>query len=89
MLRVQATGKRTYQSEVLVRDKEAREVSVTLDPESAGPSTMTWVLLTGGAVLVVGAAVGGYFLFKPKDEPAPPPVLGTMQPGSVPLASWR
>jgi hypothetical protein len=89
MLRVQATGKRTYQSEVLVRDKEAREVSVTLDPESAGPSTMTWVLLTGGAVLVAGAAVGSYFLFKPKDEAAPPPVLGTMQPGSVPLAIWR
>jgi hypothetical protein len=88
-LRVQATGKRTYQSELVVRDKEAREVGVTLDPESSGPSTLTWVMLTGGAVLVVGAAVGSYFLFKPKDEPAPPPTLGTMQPGSVPLAIWR
>jgi hypothetical protein len=88
-LRVKATGKRAYQSEVVVRDKEARDISVTLDPESSGGSTTTWVLITGGAVLVAGAVVGGYFLFKPKDEPAPPPVVGTMAPGSVPLAYWR
>jgi hypothetical protein len=88
-LRVNAKGKRAYQSEVVVRDKESRDISVTLDPESSGLSTTTWLLLTGGAVLVAGAAIGSYFLFKPKDEPAPPAVVGTMPPGSVPLAIWR
>jgi hypothetical protein len=39
MLRIKAPGERTYQNEIVVRDKEAREVSATLDPESSGPST--------------------------------------------------
>jgi hypothetical protein len=89
MLRVQATGKRTYQSEVLVRDKEARDLSVTLDPETSASNSMTWIALTGGVVLVTGAVIGGYLLLKPKDEAAPPPMVGTMQPGVVPLAIWR
>jgi hypothetical protein len=92
-LRITAQGKRAYQSEVVVKDKETREIRVTLEDEraqAAAGGSSTWMWITGGAVIVAGAVVGGYFLFRPKDEPAPPPVQGTIQPGIVqlPLLGW-
>ena len=39
-----------------------------------------WPWIVGGAAVVAGAVVGGYFLFKPKAEPGQVPVdkLGTV-----------
>jgi hypothetical protein len=39
------------------------------------------VWVAGGVVLASGAAVGGYFIFKPGE--AQPQVIGTMDPGTV------
>lgn len=86
-LRVTAPGMRSYQSELSIRDNEVRSVPVTLDPEARqGGSAWPWI--AGGAAVVAGAAVGGYFLFKPKDQAAPPPVAGTLDPGTVQLKFW-
>jgi hypothetical protein len=94
MLRITAPGKRTYQSEITVKDGDRREVRVTLEneqaPAAAAGSSHTWMWIAGGAVLVAGVVVGGYFALRPKDEAAPPAVPGTMQPGTVqmPFISW-
>lgn len=83
-LRVTAPGMRSYQSELSIRDNEVRSVPVTLDPEAKqGGSVWPWI--AGGAAVVAGAAVGGYFLLKPKDQGAPPPIAGTLDPGFVQL----
>ncbi len=70
-------GKVSYKAEVDLRDGETRTVQVTL--ESAHHAAL-WPWIAGGAVLVAGAVVGGYFLFKTRDEPGAPPsgVLGTV-----------
>jgi hypothetical protein len=71
-LRVTSPGMRPYQSEVVIKDEEARTLQISLEPEAKA----------GGGVLVAGgAAVGGYFLFKPKTEAAIP---GTISPNVVP-----
>lgn len=82
-LRVTAPEMRAYQAEIVVRDKETRTLSVTLDRE-VKPSTgvPSWVWIGGGALVLAGAAVGGYVLFKPEDKPPTLPV-GTLEPGSV------
>ncbi len=70
-LHVTAKGMRPYQQEVTLADKESRTVTVSLDPEAKeGVKIPTWAFIAGGAVLVSGAAVGGYFLFKPADQQA-------------------
>lgn len=70
-------GYKTYRSDVTVLDKQQRSVTVLL--EADGASTIWWVL---GGVVLAGAAVGGYFLFKPKDEQ---PVGGTLGTATIPL----
>ena len=90
-LRIQAPGKRAYQGEVIVREKETREVHITLDPEVALSSSSTkWLWIAGGALVLGGASVGTYFLLKPKNEPAEISP-GSMTPGNVqmPLVGWR
>lgn len=83
MLRVTAPEMRAYQSEVLVRDNETRTVAITLDREpKPSASVPTWVWIGGGALVLAGAAVGAYFLFKPADKPAPVPI-GNLDPGNV------
>jgi hypothetical protein len=79
-IRVTAPHAAPYAATVAVRDKETREVGVTLQRESGGSSTWLWV--AGAAVLVAGAAVGGYFLFRPQDTQTPPTV-GTIPPGTI------
>ncbi len=80
-VKVDADGYKPYQSEVTVLDNQKRGVSIQLERNSK-----TWLWLLGGGVLVAGAAVGGYFLFKPKDEQ---PIPGTIAPGFVTVPLWR
>jgi PEGA domain len=64
---VTESGKTTYRAEVDLKDGETRSVP--------------WAWIAGGAVVVVaGATVGGYFLFKGQPQaPAPPDQLGSLQ----------
>lgn len=87
-LRVTARGMRPYQSEVMVQDNETRSVDVGLDPEAKPASSNTWLWIAGGVALAAGAGVGGYFLFRPKDETTPP-VAGTMDTGQSPPGTVR
>jgi hypothetical protein len=61
-------GKLPYTAQVDLRDGETRSVEVTLHDEKRSGALVPW--LVGGAVVVAGAAVGGYFLFKTSDHPA-------------------
>ncbi|HOT12966.1 MAG TPA: PEGA domain-containing protein, partial [Polyangiaceae bacterium] len=73
-IRVTAPGKEPYDSDVEVRAKETRELRISLSSLSkndGGGGGSTWLWVTGGTLLVAGAVVGGYFLFKPEDKPAP------------------
>jgi hypothetical protein len=65
---VTAAGKAPYDAVVALAPRGSRTVQVSLHAESKG-AVWPWVL--GGVAVVGGAVVGGYFLFKPKDEPGP------------------
>lgn len=87
MVRVTAPGMKTYQAEIVLNDKETRTVGVTLEPEAKkeGSAALWWVI---GGVLVAGAAGSTvYLVTRNKDSGGgtTPPVLGTIQPGSVQL----
>ena len=62
-----------------LRDDETRSLDVTLENESHGGRVWPWI--AGGAVVAIGAAVGGYFLLKPGDQTTPVPAgkSGTFQ----------
>jgi PEGA domain-containing protein len=79
-LRVTAQGMLPYQTEVLLEDGQSRTIDVTLNPEPR-KGLPAWVWITGGAVLAGGAAVGGYFLFKPTSKYEGP--TGNLAPGVV------
>jgi hypothetical protein len=85
---VTGEGKRPYQSEAVVQDNQGSTLRVALEPESsvAGGGDLTWLWVAGGAVAAAGLGVGAYFMFKPEDEGPPPPILGTLNPGAVPLS---
>jgi hypothetical protein len=79
-LKVTAPKMRVYQAEVLIQDKQSREVAVTLEAEpSKGLPLWAWV--AGGAVVAGGLGVGGYFLFKPTSKYDGPG--GNLSPGVV------
>jgi hypothetical protein len=78
-LRVTAPGMVAHQSEVLIQDNKTRKIDVTLNAVPGDSSKWLWI--AGGAVLLVGAAVGGAFLFKPTSDH----VVGTIDPGTVTL----
>jgi hypothetical protein len=71
-VRVTAPGRLPYQASVELHDGETRTLDVTLraEPHVGAP---LWPWIAGGAVVVAGAAVGGYFLFKPHDTTTPVP----------------
>jgi hypothetical protein len=70
-VRVTESGKTPFASEVALREGETRTMEVTL--ESSEHHALVWPWIVGGVVLAAGAAVGGYFLFKPSDQTGPPP----------------
>ena len=96
-LRVAAPPMRTYEGDFSVRDGESRTVALTLEYEPSKPSARIpmWVWIGGAALVVVGVVVGGYFLFKPADQPTAATPVGTLDPGSVQASfprgsfSWR
>jgi hypothetical protein len=81
-LKVTAQGMLPYQSEVVIQDEKARRVDVTLTPVPRD-ATKTVLWIVGGAALAAGAAVGGFFLFKPQTAQ---PAVGTISPGTVALS---
>jgi hypothetical protein len=70
-VRVTAPGRVAYTNSIDIREREVRTLDVTLRSEAHGGPVWPW--LVGGAVVVVGAAVGGYFLFRPHDQTTPVP----------------
>jgi hypothetical protein len=79
-LEVTAPKMRIYQTEVLIQDKQSRDLAVTLEAEPS-KGVPAWVWVTGGAVIASGLAVGGYFAFK-KDPTYDGP-NGNLSPGVV------
>jgi hypothetical protein len=67
-VRVTAIGKTPYETDVSLAARGTRNVQVTLLAEA---KRAVWPWIVGGAALVTGATIGGYFLFKTKDEPGP------------------
>jgi hypothetical protein len=65
---------KTKRAELVLADRETREL--TLEIESGVPSWVWWV---GGGVVLAGAAVGGYFLFRPSRDEAPSGTIGAYQ----------
>jgi hypothetical protein len=76
---VTAPGKLTYQAEVAVQDEKTRRLTVALEPAPDGGFNTTWLWIGGGALAVAGAAIGGYFLFRPEDPAPTPGAMGTVQ----------
>ncbi|MFO0761344.1 MAG: PEGA domain-containing protein [Byssovorax sp.] len=81
-LKVSAPGMTPYQSEAVVQDAQTRRIDVTLQPVPRTDGTRTILWVVGGTVLAAGAAVGGFFLFKPTEAPS---VTGSINPGNVQL----
>ena len=79
-LKVTAPKMRTYLAEVLIQDRESRDLSVTLEAEpSRGVPAWAWI---GGGVLVAGGlAAAGYFIFRGEDSYQGP--SGNLNPGIV------
>ncbi len=67
-VRVTATGKKPYESHLQLTAGSTRSLQITLENEANGAPVWLWV--AGGAVVVAGAAVGGYFLLDLKTRPA-------------------
>jgi hypothetical protein len=80
-LRVSAPGMIPYQTEVLIQDGQARDMSVTLNPEPSRGLLPAWAWVAGGVVVAGGLGVGAYFVFKPSSQYTGP--AGTLAPGIV------
>ena len=79
-LKVTAPKMRVYQAEVLIQDKQSRDVAVTLEAEPS-KGLPAWAWITGGVVLAGGLSVGGYFIFKQDSTYEGP--SGNLNPGLV------
>lgn len=77
VVRVTARGKKPYETRVQLSIGADRSLQVTLQDES---KPVIWPWIAGGAAVLVGAGIGGYFLLKPDDAPgeAPHGKLGTI-----------
>jgi hypothetical protein len=71
-VRVTEPGKVEYRAQVDLKDGETRTLQVTLEGEKHGA---LWPWVAGGAAVLAGAVVGGYFLFK-SSPAAPAPLSG-------------
>jgi hypothetical protein len=81
VLRVSADGREPREVSVTIEENKTK----TMDLESEGRKSNTWLWVAGGAVLAVGAGVGGYFLLRPSTPERGSPTPGSMNPGSVQL----
>jgi hypothetical protein len=82
---VTETGKRPYGAEIDLRDGETRTVDVSLESEKHGAPIWPWVV--GGVVVAAGAAIGGYFLFRPGETTTAVPVYNPN--ATFQLSSWK
>jgi hypothetical protein len=82
-VRISAPEKKAYETEVLLRDEESRQLQVSLESEKRG----TWMWIAGGAALAAGAAIGGYFAFRPHNEIDRP--VGSLGQAQLPLFGSR
>ena len=67
-VRISCDGQDPYDVTAQIAPGTTKQLSISLRSSDAGP---WWPWALGGAVLVAGAAVGGYYLFKPEDRQAP------------------
>lgn len=77
-LRVTGPGMLAYQSEVVIQDNASRRVPVTLQSERGIGTTLLWA--GAGTAVLLGAVIGGAFLFKPA---GPSVTDGTIGPKTV------
>ena len=77
-VRVTAPGRVPYSANVELRERETRTLQVSLVAEG---HAALWPWIVGGVAVAAGAAVGGYFLFKPHDQTVdvPPGSIGSVQ----------
>ena len=73
---VSTSAGHSRRTDVVLLDRESRELSVEMESGGGVPRWLWWV---GGGVLVAGAAVGGYFLFRPSAAQAPAGTLGAYE----------
>jgi tetratricopeptide (TPR) repeat protein len=66
-VRISRDGQDPYDVTAQIAPGTTKQLSISLRASDAGP---WWPWALGGAVLVAGAAVGGYYLFKPEDRRA-------------------
>jgi hypothetical protein len=94
-LSVSASGKRTFQTDVVVSDDQTRTERVQLEAEAAAGDPMRdrdsgppWAWIGAGAALAVGIGVGAYFLLRDDEAEPARAIPGTIPPGSVQLGFW-
>jgi hypothetical protein len=73
-VQVTADGKRPYLAQVTLTDGDVKSLDVALVD---APHPFPWPWIAGGAAVVAGAVVGGYFLFKHDSPGGPTGTLGT------------
>jgi hypothetical protein len=71
------TGMQSHEATIDLRAGETRTLDVMLEAVHHAP---VWPWIVGGVALAAGAAIGGYFLFRPQDQTGPVPrgSLGTI-----------
>ncbi len=68
-IQVTEAGMKSYEARIVLGNGEARTLDVTLEPE---PRAALWPWIAGGAAVLVGGGIGGYFLLR-RDAPASGP----------------
>jgi hypothetical protein len=84
VVRVTESGMIPYTASIDLHNGETRTVDVTLESDH---HKVIWPWVLGGAALVAGAVVGGYFLFKPGPAAMTPPPPGSLGTGTVKFSS--
>lgn len=94
---VTADGFRPYRSDTVIQDNQTTTLRITLQEESRALGAMSpedskndymWAWIAGGAVVVSGLAIGGYYLFRPEDSGPPAPVEGTLGTIELPFLGF-
>jgi len=83
-VRVSESGMIPFTASIDLHNGETRTVDVTLESDH---HKVIWPWVVGGAALVAGAVVGGYFLFKAGPAAMTPPPPGTLGTGTVKFSS--
>jgi len=74
VVRVTGAGKKPYTKELRLDVGTTRTLDVVLQYETG--SHLLWPWIAGGAAVLVGAGIGGYFALKPEHDPGPSGALG-------------